>query len=116
MKIETEIKLAITDSEIKNIVENIETIFDCAKNVPFHQTTHQFFFDDYTKQSAFPRIRNEENGAMTLTVKAKIKENSNFFKRLELETTIGDTEAAIAMMFFWDFPKEYLGKNEDTLF
>jgi len=106
MKIETEIKLAIEKSLIKNLIAKIEKEFDCKKTEPFHQITHQFFFEDYTKQNAFPRIRNEENGSITLTVKAKLKENSEFFKRIELETVIGNTEKVISMMPFFGFPKK----------
>lgn len=105
MKTEIEIKLKISSSEIDKITNNIETNFNCKINNPFHQTTHQFFLDDFTKQSVFPRIRNEENGEITLTIKAKTKETSEFFKRIELETTIGNTKEVIEMMPFLGFPK-----------
>jgi len=106
MKIETEIKLKITESSVKDIIAKIEKEFDCKKSGPFHQTTHQFFFEDYTKQNAFPRIRNEEDGSITLTVKAKLKESSDFFKRIELETIINNAERVIDMMPFFGFPKK----------
>ncbi|MDO8590044.1 MAG: CYTH domain-containing protein [bacterium] len=106
MKIETEIKLAIEESSIKDVIARIEQEFDCKKSDPFLQTTHQFFFEDHTKQKAFPRIRNEENGSITLTVKAKLKETSEFFKRIELETTITNAEKVIDMMPFFGFPKK----------
>lgn len=106
MKIETEIKLAVEESLVKDIVAKIEKEFDGKKSDPFHQTTHQFFFEDYTKQNAFPRIRNEENGSITLTVKAKLKEGSEFFKRIELETVIDNAEKVIDMMPFFGFPKK----------
>lgn len=106
MKIETEIKLAVKESLVKDIIAKIEKEFGCKKSDPFHQTTHQFFFEDYTKQNAFPRIRNEDDGSISLTVKAKLKENSDFFKRIELETTIDDAEKVIDMMPFFGFPKK----------
>ena len=106
MKIETEIKLAVEESLVKDLIAKIEKEFDCKKSNPFHQTTHQFFFEDYTKQNAFPRIRNEEDGSITLTVKAKLKENSEFFKRIELETVINNVDAVINMMPFFGFPKK----------
>src|SRR3972149_9478178 len=106
MKIETEIKLEITESSVKDIIAKIEKGFHCKKSGPFHQTTHQFFFEDYAKQNAFPRIRNEEDGSITLTVKAKLKESSDFFKRIELETVINNVDAVINMMPFFGFPKK----------
>ncbi len=106
MKIETEIKLAIAESLVKDIIAKIEKEFDCRKSNPFHQTTHQFFFEDYTKQNAFPRIRNEEDGSISLTVKAKLKESSIFFKRIEIETAIDNAEKVIDMMPFFGFPKK----------
>lgn len=106
MKIETEIKLAIAESLVKDTITKIEKEFDCKKSDPFHQTTHQFFFEDYTKQNAFPRIRNEEDGSISLTVKAKLKESSDFFKRIELETAINNAEKVIDMMPFFGFPKK----------
>ena len=106
MKIETEINLEITESSVKDIIAKIEKVFDCKKSDPFHQTTHQFFFEDYAKQNAFPRIRNEADGSITLTVKAKLKESSDFFKRIELETIINNAERVIDMMPFFGFPKK----------
>lgn len=106
MNIETEIKLAIDKSLVEDIIAKIEKEFDCKKSNPFRQTTHQFFFEDYKKQNAFPRIRNEEDGNMSLTVKAKLKESSGFFKRIELEATIHNAEKVIDMMPFFGFPKK----------
>jgi adenylate cyclase class IV len=106
MKIETEIKLKVEESSIKKIISKIEKEFGCKKSNPFQQTTHQFFFEDYTQQNVFPRIRNEEDGKITLTIKAKLRESSNFFKRIELETVVGDAEKVIAMMSFFGFPKK----------
>ena len=110
MKIETEIKLILGDTNIENLVNNIEEAFDMKKTKSFHQTTHQFFFEDYTKQVAFPRVRNEENGQNTLTVKVKMKNNSKkeseYFKRIELDTNISDVDAVIKMMPFFGYPKK----------
>ena len=106
MKIETEIKLALAKSLVQDIINRIEKGFNCKKNDPFHQTTHQFFFEDYTKQNVFPRIRNEQDGSTTLTVKAKLKETSEFFKRTELETVIDNAEDVINMMPFFGFPQK----------
>ena len=106
MRIETEIKLAIAEPLVKDLINRIEKGFNCKKNDPFHQITHQFFFEDYTKQNAFPRIRNEEDGTITLTVKAKLKEDSKFFKRTELETVINDPEKVADMMPFFGFPQK----------
>lgn len=106
MKIETEIKLSIAESLVKDIIAKIEKEFRCKKTNSFHQTTHQFFFEDYTKQNAFPRIRNEEDGSISLTIKAKLKESSEFFKRIELETAVGNAEKVIDMMPFFGFPKK----------
>ncbi len=106
MKIETEIKLALKNSEIEGVVASIEKLFACKKSIPFHQITHQFFFEDWTTQTAFPRVRNEEDGSITLTVKAKTKEGSAFFKRIELETTIGSDKELIRMMPYLGFPKK----------
>lgn len=106
MKIETEIKLAIAESTVKDITTKIEVEYSCKISDPFHQTTHQFFLEDFTKQNAFPRIRNEKDGSTSLTVKAKLKAKSDFFKRIELETTINNAENVIAMMPFFGFPKK----------
>lgn len=106
MKIETEIKLAIENSEVDGITKKIESLFKCKRSQPFHQKTHQFFYEDWTKQNAFPRVRNEEDGSITLTVKAKIKEDSDFFKRIEIETTIGSDEKLISMMSYFGYPKK----------
>ncbi|MBU1083169.1 CYTH domain-containing protein [Patescibacteria group bacterium] len=106
MKIETEIKLAIAEPLVKGVIDRIEKEFNCKKTNSFHQITHQFFFDDYTKQTAFPRIRNEENGDITFTVKSRLKESSDFFKRTELETVINDADSTVKMMPFLGFPKK----------
>lgn len=106
MKIEIEIKLAIAEPLVKGVIDRIEKEFNCKKTNPFHQITHQFFFDDYTKQTAFPRVRNEENGNITFTVKAKLKETSEFFKRTEIDLVIDDAEKVIQMMPLLGFPKK----------
>jgi adenylate cyclase class IV len=106
MKVEIEIKLAIAEPLVKDVIDRIEKEFNCKKTDPFHQITHQFFLDDYTKQTAFPRVRNEENGNITFTVKARLKESSEFFKRTELETVINDAEKVIDMMPLLGFPKK----------
>ena len=105
MKIETEIKIILNNVNIDELINKIENILLLKKNGSFHQTTHQFFEDDFTKQTAFPRIRNEEDGATTLTVKAKIKEekDSEYFKRIEFETNISNIEDAINMMPFFGY-------------
>lgn len=105
MKIETEIKIILKNTNIDVLISKIEKILSVQKTDVFHQTTHQFFEDDFTKQVAFPRIRNEENGDIGLTVKAKIKgeENSEYFKRIELETNISDAENVIKMMPFFGY-------------
>ena len=104
MKIETEIKLILTNVNIVDLIEKIERTFSIKKSKLFHQITHQFFENDFTKQEAFPRIRNEENGTNTLTVKAKIKDdNQNYFKRVELETSISDVENVVNMMPYFGF-------------
>ena len=104
--IETEIKLPIARSSIEDIVAKIEKEFNCKKNEPLHQITHQFFFEDYSQQNVFPRIRNEEDGRVTLTVKVKLGDKSDFFKRIELETNITDAESVIQMMPFFGFPRK----------
>ena len=106
MNIEIEIKLPIDKSLVENIVAKIEKEFNCKKNEPLHQITHQFFFEDYSQQNVFPRIRNEEDGRVTLTVKVKLGDKSDFFKRIELETNITDTESVIQMMPFFGFPRK----------
>ena len=62
--------------------------------------------EDYTKQNIFPRIRNEEDGRTTLTVKVKLNEKTNFFKRREMETGIDAVEQVMAMMPFLGFTKK----------
>lgn len=88
MKIETEIKLILESINIEDLTNKIEKTFNLKRTPSFHQTTHQFFYEDYTKQTAFPRVRNEEDGRYTLTVKAKVKDesgkDSDYFKRIEL--------------------------------
>lgn len=108
MKIETEIKLILVDINIENLIKKIEDIFDLKKTDKFHQTTHQFFFEDYTKQIAFPRVRNEEDGRNTLTVKAKIKDGieTEYFKRVELESDISDVNSVIEMMPYFGYIKK----------
>lgn len=106
MKIETEIKLALKNDEVESVAANIEKLFTRKKSDPFRQITHQFFFEDWTTQTAFPRIRNEEDGSITLTVKTKTKEGSEFFKRIELETTIGNAGELICMMPYFGFSKK----------
>ncbi len=131
-KIETEIKLILGNcnlNESEELISRIEKVMNLERTAMFHQTTHQFFEDDYTKQTAFPRIRNEQNGDTTLTVKAKIKNEigqeieSNYFKRVELETNISNTENVIAMMPFFGFKNKiswekkrinFLSENNDT--
>ena len=104
MKIETEIKLTLTNVNIVDLIEKIERTFSIKRSKLFHQVTHQFFENDFTKQEAFPRIRNEEDGTNTLTVKAKIKDdNQNYFKRIELETSISDVESVVNMMPYFGF-------------
>ena len=104
MKIETEIKLTLTNVNIVDLIEKIERTFSIKRSKLFHQVTHQFFENDFTKQEAFPRIRNEEDGTNTLTVKAKIKDdNQNYFKRVELETSISDVENVVNMMPYFGF-------------
>lgn len=108
-KIETEIKLILENCNLEDLIFKIENIFNLQRSLSFHQITHQFFEDDYTKQIAFPRIRNEENGNITLTVKAKIKDmdgnniDTEYFKRIELESVIENTENVISMMPFFGF-------------
>ena len=106
MKIETEIKLAIDESIIEEVISKIEKKFSCKKTAPFQQTTHQFFLEDSATQNAFPRIRNEADGSITLTVKAKLKDSSQYFKRIELETVIQNEGKVIDMMPFFGFPKK----------
>ncbi|HLD37815.1 MAG: hypothetical protein A3G04_03965 [Candidatus Taylorbacteria bacterium RIFCSPLOWO2_12_FULL_44_9] len=106
MNIETEIKLAIKSSTINELIKKIEEVYDCKKTEPFRQITHQFFLEDYTKQNIFPRIRNEEDGRTTLTVKVKLNEKTNFFKRREMETGIDAVEQVMAMMPFLGFTKK----------
>ncbi|MFA6252125.1 MAG: CYTH domain-containing protein [Candidatus Paceibacterota bacterium] len=108
MKIETEIKLMLINIDIKKLLEQIEEIFDLEKNNEFLQITHQFFFEDYTKQIAFPRIRNEEDGRNTLTLKVKEGNisKSEYFKRIELDTDISDVDAVIKMMPYFGYPKK----------
>lgn len=110
MKIETEIKLILENINIEQLTNKIEETFNLKRSNSFHQVTHQFFYEDYTKQNAFPRIRNEENGSNTLTVKAKIKDGeqkeSEYFKRIELETDISNVESVISMMPFFGYPKK----------
>jgi adenylate cyclase class IV len=103
--IETEIKLILKGVDIEKLTEKIESAFLLKRSKPFHQVTHQFFESDFTQQIAFPRIRNEQDGSITLTVKAKIKEEkeSVYFKRLELETGISDSENVIKMMPFFGY-------------
>ncbi len=129
IEIETEIKLILGDYDIEELILKIESTFSLQRALSFHQTTHQFFEDDYTKQIAFPRIRNEENGDITLTVKAKIKDmygnniDTEYFKRIELESVIENTENVIAMMPFFGFKNKIswekkrinlLSKNKDN--
>lgn len=120
MKIETEIKLILGSTNIEDLTNNIEKTFNLKRTPSFHQTTHQFFYEDYTKQTAFPRVRNEEDGRYTLTVKAKIKDesgkDSDYFKRIELDTNISDTEAVIRMMPFFGFPKKVSWEKKRTNF
>ncbi|MEA1909579.1 MAG: hypothetical protein U9M89_00925 [Patescibacteria group bacterium] len=106
MRIETEIKLALDKSTVKSIIDAIEKEFNCKKINPFHQTTHQFFFEDYTKQNVFPRIRNEEDGNTTFTIKVKPKEDSPYFKRTELETVVANPSVISNMMPFLGFPQK----------
>jgi adenylate cyclase class IV len=110
MKIETEIKLVLSDIDIEKLSKQIEEIFNLKRTTAFLQKTHQFFFEDYTKQIAFPRIRNEKNGINTLTLKVKINDQnipaSEYFKRIELDTDITDVDAVIRMMPYFGYPKK----------
>lgn len=110
MKIETEIKLILENLNIEELTNKIEETFELKRSDSFHQVTHQFFYEDHTKQNAFPRIRNEENGSNTLTVKAKLKDDgqkeSDYFKRIELETDISNVESVVNMMPFFGYPKK----------
>ena len=108
MKIETEIKLFLENSKVDEVVLNLSKEYGCKKGESFHQITHQFFFEDYTKQLAFPRVRNEEDGSITLTVKAKIKDETegDYFKRIEIESVIVNEKDIIDMMPYFGFPKK----------
>lgn len=103
--IETEIKLILKDINIDDLIKEIEVKLGLKMTPIFHQVTHQFFEEDFTKQIAYPRVRNEEDGSTTLTVKAKFKneENSEYFKRLELESQISEVNNVIQMMPFFGF-------------
>lgn len=106
-KIETETKIILTGydkNKIEDLLAGIEKKYNLIRGEVFHQTTHQFFEDDYTKQIAFPRVRNEESGEVTLTVKAKIKDdNSEYFRRIELESNISNAQDIIAMMPYFGY-------------
>ena len=106
MKTETEIKLIIPESLVRAVIDKVEREFSCKKNEPFHQITHQFFLEDYTKQNVFPRIRNERDGSNSLTLKIKPREESDFFRRTELETSIDNVEDVVDMMPFLGFPQK----------
>lgn len=110
MKIETEIKIVLENIDIEELTTTIEVTFDLKRSPSFHQITHQFFYEDYTTQNAFPRIRNEEDGRNTLTVKAKLKDDgqkeSDYFKRIELETDISNVKSVVTMMPFFGYPKK----------
>ena len=108
MKIETEIKLILGNTNIEDLTQKIESIFKLSRTNSFHQITHQFFYEDYTKQQSFPRVRNEQNGRNTLTVKAKIQDEnkSEYFKRIELESDISNVDTVIQMMHFFGYPKK----------
>ena len=80
-KIETEIKLILGNIDVEALITNVEKVMNLQRAAVFHQITHQFFEDDYTKQIAFPRVRNEENGNTTLVVKTKIKNETNIPSR-----------------------------------
>lgn len=116
MKTETEIKLELKISELKAITEKIEEIFAAKKSRSFRQVTHQFFFNDWTTQNVFPRIRNEEDGRITLTVKVKSESKSDFFERLELETEVTNSEEVIRMMPHFGFPKKISWEKRRSLF
>lgn len=107
MKTETEIKIILRDTNIEKLINKIEKVLNVKKTPVFHQTTHQFFLEDYTKQNSFPRIRNEEDGRNTLTLKVKIPENtSQYFKRIELEVDISNPQTLTDMMPFFGYPKK----------
>jgi adenylate cyclase class IV len=90
------------------VISNLCKEYKCEEKEVFHQVTHQFFFEDYARQIAFPRVRNEEDGSITLTVKAKIKDeiSTDYFKRVELESVIINEKDIIGMMPYFGFPKK----------
>ena len=106
-KIEIEIKIILSEYDkvrTEELLREIEQKFNLKRGQVFHQTTHQFFEDDFTKQLAFPRVRNEESGEITLTVKAKIKDDSSeYFKRIELESNISEMQNVIDMMPYFGY-------------
>jgi adenylate cyclase class IV len=106
MKTEIEVKLAVPTGDIDDVVVRVEKLFGCKKSGAFLQVTHQFFYEDWTKQDVFPRVRNELEGGATFTIKVKIKSAANFFERKEFETTIGSSEEIIGMMPYLGFPKK----------
>ncbi len=92
--------------DIQSLVDKIEVLFAVKKRPGFRQTTYQFFLDDWTKQTVFPRIRNEEDGRTTLAVKVKIPKQGNFFERNEFETEIADSNEVMGMMLYFGFNKK----------
>lgn len=106
MKTEIEIKLAVDRADIQSLIGRIEIFFSVRKRPSFHQVTRQFFCDDWTTQSVFPRIRNEEDGRTTLTIKVKTKEHKGFFSRIEHEAEIIDADEIARMMPYFGFTKE----------
>jgi len=88
MKKEIEIKIELTPKEFNDLTGNLND---------FHlERTFGYFKEDFSniKEGIFPRIKCVEGGKkeIILTVKKKVKENTKFFEREELEVKLKEEE------------------------
>jgi adenylate cyclase class IV len=89
MKKETEVKIELTPEEFSSFTEGFDN---------FHsERTFGYFKEDFSniKDGIFPRIKYVEEGdrkEIILTVKRKVKENTRFFEREEMEIRVKEGE------------------------
>lgn len=88
MKKEIEVKIELTPEEFDNFTEGLDN---------FHlERTFGYFKEDFSniKEGIFPRIKyvEGEKKEIILTVKRKVKENTEFFEREEMEVRVKEEE------------------------
>lgn len=105
MKKEIEVKIKLEKEEKSNLFRILKKDYQGVFKPGFYQKTYQFFTGDFLSQKVFPRIRNEANKKITLTVKVKGEKESKYFERKEYTIEISDILEASEMLKSLGFNK-----------